>query len=61
MKRVYALMALCAAIAGCAVSTQQEVQMGQQYSSQLNTDLPIVKDAALQQYINQLGDSIAMS
>ena len=59
MKRVYVLMALCAAIAGCAVSTQQEVQMGQQYSSQLNSDLPIVKDPALQQYINQLGDSIA--
>jgi predicted Zn-dependent protease len=59
MKRVYVLIALCAAAVGCAVSTQQEVQMGQQYSSQLNADLPIVKDPAIQQYINQLGDSIA--
>ncbi len=59
MKRMYVLIALCAAAAGCAVSTQQEVQMGQQYSTQLNTDLPIVKDPAIQQYINQLGDSIA--
>jgi predicted Zn-dependent protease len=59
MKRVYVLIMLCAAAVGCAVSTQQEVQMGQQYASQLNSDLPIVKDPAVQQYINQLGDSIA--
>jgi predicted Zn-dependent protease len=59
MKRVYVLAALCVAIAGCAISTQQEVQMGQQYSSQLNSTLPVVSDAAIEQYINQLGDSIA--
>ena len=59
MKREYVLGALCAVIAGCAVSTQQEVQMGQQYSSQLNTTLPLIHDAAVDQYINQLGNSIA--
>ena len=59
MKRVYVLFALCAVVAGCAVSTQQEVQMGQQYSSQLNTTLPVIHDAEVDQYINQLGDSIA--
>ena len=59
MKRVFALVTICAAAAGCAVSTQQEVQMGQQYSTQLNSTLPIVTDPAVQTYINQLGQSIA--
>ena len=59
MKRVYVLVALCAVIAGCAISTQQEVQMGQSYASQLNSTLPVVTDPEVQQYINQLGDSIA--
>ncbi|MDB4909922.1 MAG: peptidase Ste24p [Gemmatimonadetes bacterium] len=59
MKRVYVLVALCAVIAGCAVSTQQEVQMGQNYASQLNSQLPVVNDPVVEQYINQLGDSIA--
>jgi predicted Zn-dependent protease len=59
MKRVYALVTLCAGAAGCAVSTQQEVQLGQQYSTQLNSTLPVVTDPAIQAYINQLGDSIA--
>ncbi len=59
MKRVYVLFGLCAAVAGCAVSTQQEVQMGQQYSSQLNTTLPVIHDAEVDRYVNQLGDSIA--
>jgi predicted Zn-dependent protease len=59
MKRVYVLMACCAVAVGCAVSTQQEVQMGQQYSTQLNTDLPIIHDAAIDAYLNQLGNSMA--
>jgi predicted Zn-dependent protease len=59
MKRMYVLVALCAVIAGCAISTQQEVQMGQSYASQLSSQLPIVNDPAIEQYINQLGDSIA--
>jgi beta-barrel assembly-enhancing protease len=45
--------------AGCAVSTQQEVQLGQQYSAQVDSQLPILHDAALERYINLLGDSIA--
>ena len=59
MRRSYVLVALCAVAAGCAVSTQQEVQMGQQYSTQLNSTLPIATDPAVQAYVNQLGDSIA--
>jgi predicted Zn-dependent protease len=59
MKRTFALVTICVAAAGCAMSTQQEVQMGQQYSTQLNSTLPVVTDPAIQAYINQLGGSIA--
>ena len=32
---------------------------GAEYASQLNSQLPVVNDPAVEQYINQLGDSIA--
>ena len=50
---------LAVSLAGCGVSQQQEVQMGQSYSQQVNAQLPIVQDAELNRYINVLGDSIA--
>jgi predicted Zn-dependent protease len=46
-------------VAGCGVSTQQEVQMGQSEVQQINSQLPIVNDAEANRYINVLGDSIA--
>ncbi len=60
--------ALCAAGAtlsttGCAtagsVSQQQEIQMGQQYAGQINQQLPLVRDAEVNRYINVLGDSLS--
>ena len=33
--------------------------MGQQYSAQINSELPIVQDAEVNRYVNVLGDSIA--
>jgi len=54
---VGALLVLSAA--ACAVSTQQEVQMGQQYAQQINAQLPIISDPEVQRYINVIGDSIA--
>ena len=59
MKRILTSALLTVTIAGCGVSTQQEVQMGQEYSAQINAQLPIVRDPAINQYINVLGDSIA--
>src|SRR5262245_4161994 len=50
---------LAASAAACSVSTQQEVQMGQEYSAQINAQLPIVQDAEINRYVNVLGDSIA--
>lgn len=59
MKRFVLAGALCLSTAACGVSTQQEVQMGQEYSAQINQQLPIVSDPELHRYVNVLGDSIA--
>jgi predicted Zn-dependent protease len=59
MKRILIGLAFAATTAGCAISTQQEVQMGTDYSQQINAQLPIVKDPEVVRYINVLGDSIA--
>jgi predicted Zn-dependent protease len=45
--------------AGCAISQQQELAMGSQYASEINNELPIVNDAAANQYINALGNRLA--
>ncbi|HEU6453604.1 MAG TPA: M48 family metallopeptidase [Gemmatimonadaceae bacterium] len=60
MKRFAAMAMLAFTTTACAtISTQQEVQMGQQYSAEINQQLPIIKDAEIDRYINVLGDSIA--
>ena len=46
-------------LAGCGVSTQQEVQMGQQEAQQVNAQLPMVQDAVINNYVNALGNRIA--
>ena len=46
-------------LAGCAVSTQQEVQMGQQEAQQVSTQLPMLQDAQVNAYVNDLGNEIA--
>ena len=45
-------------LAGCAVSRQQEIEMGNQYAAQINAELPIVRDAALNNYITALGQEL---
>jgi predicted Zn-dependent protease len=45
--------------AGCTISQQQEVQLGQQEAQQVNAQLPILRDASINRYINDLGRSIA--
>ncbi len=52
-------MAAAGGTSGCAVSQQQEVQMGQQYAAQVEKELPIVRDPEVVRYINVLGDSLA--
>lgn len=48
-------------LAACGVSTQQEMQMGAQYATEINRQLPMVQDAQVASYINALGDQIARS
>lgn len=56
----YALLVGSTTVAAtCAISPREEVQLGQQYAAQINQQLPIVEDAALNRYINMLGDRIA--
>jgi predicted Zn-dependent protease len=57
--RILPTLALAALVSGCAVSTQQEVDMGAGYAQQIAKELPLVQDAELNRYINVLGDSIA--
>jgi predicted Zn-dependent protease len=59
MRRIIAPLALAASLSACGVSQQQEVQMGQEYSQQINAQLPIVSDPEANRYINVLGDQIA--
>lgn len=59
MKRNCLVVGAVVVLAACGISTQQEVQMGQQYSQQINAQLPIVSDPEINRYINVLGDSIA--
>jgi len=62
MKRMYSatralLMAL--GVSACGVSQQQEVQLGRQESAQIQQQLPMVQDAAINQYVTSLGNQIA--
>lgn len=59
MRNISITIGAIALLAGCGVSTQQEVQMGQQEAQQVNAQLPMVQDAAIQNYVNALGNRIA--
>ncbi|MEX2153527.1 MAG: M48 family metallopeptidase [Gemmatimonadaceae bacterium] len=59
MRKLVIGLMLAVSAAACGVSTQQEVQMGAEYSAQINAQLPIVQDAEINRYVNVLGDSIA--
>ena len=56
--------ALLAAVAvlsasGCLASTQQEVDLGNEYAAQVAQQLPLIQDPEVARYITLLGDSIA--
>jgi len=59
MQRISLTIGAVALLAGCGVSTQQEVQMGQQEAQQVNAQLPMVQDAVIDSYVNALGQRIA--
>ncbi|MBK7596887.1 MAG: M48 family metalloprotease [Gemmatimonadetes bacterium] len=57
--RTTAVAWMAMASAGCAISQQQEVQLGNDYSAQIASQLPLVKDAQVVRYITQLGEQLA--
>jgi len=59
MRNITVTVGAIALLAGRGVSTQQEVQMGQQEAQQVNAQLPMVQDAQIQNYVNSLGNRIA--
>ena len=44
MKRIFISFALIIGTSACGISTQQEVQMGQQEAANINRQLPLVTD-----------------
>jgi predicted Zn-dependent protease len=59
MRRLLTGAVLAVTMAGCGVSTQQEVEIGTQYAQQINAQLPIVQDPEINRYVNLLGNQIA--
>ena len=59
MLKVSVTIAAAGLLAGCGVSTQQEVQIGQDAAQQVNAQLPMVQDAYIQNYVNALGQRVA--
>ncbi|MCU0626464.1 MAG: M48 family metallopeptidase [Gemmatimonadaceae bacterium] len=61
VKMFAAVITASVGLGACArISTQQEAQMGQNYAQQINAQLPIIRDAEANAYINRLGDSLAV-
>jgi predicted Zn-dependent protease len=62
-RRAFAALALAgsATLPSCApsVTVQQEQQIGAQYSQQINSQLPLLRDGPSNDYINQLGRQIS--
>lgn len=54
-----AVVAVAAAVGCSSVSQQQEVQIGQQTAAEVNAQLPMLRDATVDGYVNSLGRSIA--
>ncbi len=54
-----AMVAVLGIVAGCAISQQQEIQVGAEQAKQVNAQLPIVQDYTINTYLNRLGDSLA--
>jgi len=56
---VAAVAVTTTAVGACAISTQQELALGEQYATEINQQLPIIDDGEIHRYVNLLGDQIA--
>ena len=57
--RAITLLACSVAIVACGVSENEEMAIGRQNAEQINSRLPIVRDAIVGEYVRQLGLSMA--
>ena len=57
--RMSALAVAVVALSSCSVSQDQEVAIGRQNAEKINARLPIIRDAAAADYVQQLGATIA--
>ena len=57
--RILVGAALVLVVAGCGVSEDQEVQLGRQNAEQINSQIPLVRDPIVTNYVRDLGLSIA--
>jgi predicted Zn-dependent protease len=48
-------------LVACAVSLQEEAELGRQYSDQINAELPLVEDPEIKVYFERLGTRIAQN
>jgi predicted Zn-dependent protease len=65
METKFARLAVCTALvslavaAGCSVSQQQERQLGAADAAQVDSQLPLIRDTAIDRFITALGESMA--
>ena len=59
MRRCAAALALLSGALACGVSQDEELALGEQTSREVESQLEIVRDAAIAGYVQALGDSIA--
>ncbi len=59
MKRFAIMLLGLLSLSACDVSPDQEVAIGEQNAREINDQLPIVTDPYINDYVTQLGDSIA--
>jgi len=50
---------LATTLVACSISQRQEVELGRQYSAEINRQLPIIDDPLVNRYISLLGDRIS--
>ena len=59
LKTGLAIGCAVAAVLSCAINQQQEVELGAQAASEIDTTLPLIRDPAVNAYINGLGNQLA--
>lgn len=57
--RLTVLLGLAVTSLSCAISQQQEVELGAQYATQIDTQLPLIRDTRVVSYITALGNQLA--